>query len=301
MISAIKPGLTGRVLRFLSLLTVLPFLARSNETSVRSLVLVAPGGAKAKKTLVLHRARATAPKEPIAFKVDSPAKSHTVQPGEQSCTFTFTVTNISDAELVIARVRTTCGCSVAKMPNEPWTLAPGASGFFEVAVDLVGKTGSISKIAIIETCTESKAVSFTVTIPAALMTEPGMQSRAVNMQLAAADRQAVFKGDCVRCHVTPTVGLTGQKLYAAACGICHEAEHRATMVPDLRALPFATNRDFWKHMATYGKPSTLMPAFSQQEGGPLDPEQIESIADYLVRTYSPGHPTTAKATPPAPE
>jgi mono/diheme cytochrome c family protein len=73
------------------------------------------------------------------------------------------------------------------------------------------------------------------------------------------------------------------------------------MVPDLRMLPFATNRDFWKIIATHGKPGTLMPAFVQAGGGPLTDAQIDSIAAYLLQVYSPGHPATPGASNPAQE
>jgi mono/diheme cytochrome c family protein len=73
------------------------------------------------------------------------------------------------------------------------------------------------------------------------------------------------------------------------------------MVPDLRMLPFATNRDFWKVIATHGKPGTLMPAFAQAGGGPLTDAQIDSIAAYLLQVYSPGHPATPGASNPAQE
>ena len=105
------------------------------------------------------------------------------------------------------------------------------------------------------------------------------------MQLAMADRQAVFKNDCASCHVAPAVGKKGEQLFAAACSICHEAPHRATMVPDLHALKFTPTKDYWHNWISNGKPGSLMPAFAQAQGGPLTDEQIESLAEYLTHYF----------------
>lgn len=102
------------------------------------------------------------------------------------------------------------------------------------------------------------------------------------MKAALADRQAVFKNDCATCHLTPTVGRTGEALFRAGCAICHEAPHRATMVPDLRALKVQPTRDYWVQAIAHGKPGSLMPAFAESEGGPLTQSQIDSLADYLT-------------------
>jgi mono/diheme cytochrome c family protein len=115
-----------------------------------------------------------------------------------------------------------------------------------------------------------------------------------NQELAKADRQAVFKGDCASCHVQPVMGKMGKDLYDKACGICHDSEHRATMVPDLHALKHDTNLDFWKTWASQGKPGTLMPAFALSEGGPLNDAQINSLAQYLSATI-PAHAVLSHA------
>jgi mono/diheme cytochrome c family protein len=122
--------------------------------------------------------------------------------------------------------------------------------------------------------------------------------RAANQKLAIADRQAVFKGDCARCHVEPAKNLYGVQLYEKACGICHEAEHRATMVADLHKLPHETNAEFWRNWITHGKSDSLMPAFAVEEGGILNREQIESLVSYLIVAIpsKPGLPPAPKPT-----
>jgi mono/diheme cytochrome c family protein len=112
-------------------------------------------------------------------------------------------------------------------------------------------------------------------------------NRTRNQTLALADHQAVFRGDCARCHAEPAKGKLGQELYVAVCGICHDAEHRADMVPLLGHSDQAHNPAYWRTWITFGKPGSLMPAFAHSLGGPLDREQIESLAAYLVGGPSP--------------
>jgi mono/diheme cytochrome c family protein len=108
-------------------------------------------------------------------------------------------------------------------------------------------------------------------------------NRARSFQMAAVDRQAVFKGDCASCHATPAKGKSGKELYDSVCGICHEGANRATMVPDLHHLKVPTGADFWKTWITLGKTNSLMPAFTKSEGGPLTKSQIASLAKYLAK------------------
>jgi len=132
----------------------------------------------------------------------------------------------------------------------------------------------------------------------------GQMNRGANQQLALADRQAVFKGDCARCHVAPTVAKMGKELYEAGCSICHDAAHRATMVPDLHApkQPIADDLSarwlYWAKWITEGKPGSLMPAFAQGHGGPLTKEQIASLVNYLSTDFP--HTNAVPVTVPVP-
>ncbi|MBU6400327.1 MAG: DUF1573 domain-containing protein [Verrucomicrobia bacterium] len=219
---------------------------------------------------------------------DSDAKAYQAKPGEPTAHFAFALTNISSAEVVVNRVTTSCGCTVARLPAQPWRLAPGASGQIDVTVDLRGKWGVLQKLITVDTSDGYKVLHVSIRVPtgsapAAVL----MADRMRNQQLARADRQAVFRNDCARCHAQPTVGKTGAALFQAACAICHESAHRATMVPDLHALTQATDREFWRFWITAGKPGTLMPAFAAAQGGPLTELQINSLLDYLTTTFLP--------------
>ena len=51
--------------------------------------------------------------EETALAVDAVSKEYTAKPGEESCVFTFTVKNISNAEVTINQVSTSCGCGTS--------------------------------------------------------------------------------------------------------------------------------------------------------------------------------------------
>jgi len=207
--------------------------------------------------------------------------------------FTFALTNVSTKEVIINKVTTSCGCTVARVPELPWRLQPKEDGKFDVEMDFRNKYGQLIKSVLIHTTEGSKALQVVARLPAR-PTASRMGNRAKNIQMALADRQAVFKGSCAACHVAPTKGKLGKPLYDAACGICHNAQHRASMVPDLTRLQHGTNAAYWKHWTANGKPGSLMPAFAEKHGGPLSDQQIASVVDYLTQAI----PASPKPLPP---
>ncbi len=217
------------------------------------------------------------------FVLDATTKECMANDGDSECRFDFVVTNVSDAEVVINEVHTSCGCTTARIPTRPWVLAPHSKGTFQIAVDLRGKTGVLVKTATIETPNGFKEAVVKITIPKS--TENGETRRLSNLQMAAVDRQAVFKGDCAACHAQPMLGLQGHALYVAACAICHDAEHRATMVPSLSGSSNSRDSNDWKRIVADGKTGTLMPAFALSAGGPLSEKQIESLVEYLELNF----------------
>jgi cytochrome c553 len=218
---------------------------------------------------------------------DAVSKSYSAKPGETNALFRFSVTNASSTEITINSVRTSCGCTVAKLPVLPWRLAPGTKGDIEVDLDLRGKRGTLTK-----TVSVDSTAGFAVLMVAANIPEPSERER--NQMLALGDRQAIFRNDCASCHARPAEGKKGFALFQAACAICHEAEHRASMVPDLRVVGKVTPADYWRMWVTQGKPGSLMPGFAKAEGGPLDDEQIKSLVDYLANHYPPAEGGTSK-------
>jgi len=236
------------------------------------------------------------PLAPFPLLFDAESKTADVQPGQTNVTFTFKLTNNTPAEVTIDRVQTSCGCTVAKLAAMPWKLAAGTNAEFEVVADLRGKRGMFSKMVYVYTSQGFKALNVKVNLPDADPSPAAERMR--NLQIAVADRQAVFKGDCARCHSDPGVGKKGRELYLAVCAVCHEAERRATVVPNLRALKHPTDAEHWRSWITHGKAGTLMPAFSQTDGGPFTQEQIDSLVAYLVENV-PSRPAAALEVPSA--
>jgi len=234
----------------------------------------------------------------LAF--DAETKESILKPGELMATYLFLLTNVSPAEVTISRVQPSCGCTTAQLPPMPWKIPAGGTGQIPVNMNVQGKSGLVIKTLSVFTDKGQKTLMLKTTI---LQPDPKLMTAADrdrNQLLAKTDRQVVFKGDCARCHVEPVIGKVGKDLYLTACGICHEAEHRATMVPDLRNLPNDSNADYWKLMITMGKEGTLMPAFGQALGGPLSDLQIKTLVDYLVANF-PAQGTNSRPSLPKPK
>ena len=212
---------------------------------------------------------------------DSELKSIDVPESQDQGHLFFSFTNVSPADVTILNVHPGCGCTTAQLPDLPWTIVPGTNGQIGVTINVHGKIGTLFKNLTVTTDKGVKSLNFRVNMVPVVLPQMTDDQRASNVKISQADRQAVFKPDCATCHVAQGVGKYGKRLYDADCAICHDAEHRATMVPDLRALKVPTNTEFWRTWIAHGKPGTLMPAFSTSDGGPLDDMQIATIAVYL--------------------
>jgi len=238
-----------------------------------------------------------------ALVFDADSKEYDASPGERVAPFTFNVTNVWTNDVLIDKVHASCGCTTATLPANPWRIPPKGGGPVQVQVNLAGKMGLITKTLTFyykllpdSATVKVRVVNLVVNIPPppsalGMMTEA---DRKAAMIKAVADAQAIFKGDCARCHVDKGRDAMGQELYAADCGICHESSHRERFVPDLHALKQTTDFDYWKTIITLGKAHTMMPAFATAQGGPLTEAQVISLATYLNHTIS--HNLSAAAT-----
>lgn len=231
------------------------------------------------------------PANALVFDADS--KEFTTKSNELSTKFVFHLTNTSTVNVSVHNVHTSCGCTVAKLPATPWVLKPGDSGPIEVAVDLRGKRGVLTKSLNVQTSSGVKSLLIRVNIPdqrTGLVDDQGGlldPDRQRNIALSLANRQAVFTDrSCAVCHADKAAGKLGKELYDLACAICHDTPHRATMVTDLK-LKNPGLEEGWRQWILYGRTNSLMPAFAKAHGGILSPEQVESLVDYLVRTMPP--------------
>jgi len=215
---------------------------------------------------------------------DNTMKETNAPADASNANFVFSFTNVSPGNVVILNVRTSCGCTTAQLPPLPWTLPAGTNGQIGVNVNFAGKSGTLLKTVTVSADKGAQTLMVKINILPPVIPTLTYADRARGIEASKADRQAVFHGDCATCHVKPGQGKYGKPLFDADCGICHEGEHRATMVPDLHALKVPTNVEFWQTWISQGKPGSLMPAFSTAEGGPLTEIQIASLANYLAAT-----------------
>jgi mono/diheme cytochrome c family protein len=214
----------------------------------------------------------------------SETNEYNAKPEDTSAAFSIYVTNVWSNAIVIESVHTSCHCTVATLPANPWVLQPDESGVVNATVQLEGQDGIVEKVLTFFTSVGERVITLVVSIPAS--PHPGeapltAAERQAALTKAIADPHAIFKGGCAVCHVDKARGLLGQNLYVAACGICHDSKQRAAMVPDLRTLKQPVNLDYWKQIIVYGKTNSLMPGFADAQGGPLSDLQVSSLAAWL--------------------
>src|SRR3954466_9493250 len=88
----------------------------------------------------------TPPSQPANYLTwDSEMKEYHAKVGESMAHFTFYLTNVSKEVVSVNSVHTSCGCTVAQLPEQPWRLAAGTNGPINVTVNLAGKSGTIVK------------------------------------------------------------------------------------------------------------------------------------------------------------
>jgi cytochrome c553 len=230
---------------------------------------------------------------PMALVWTPPSQYYTATNGTIGAKFTFKVKNASKSEYVIDDIKTSCDCTTAGIPSKPWRLAPGETSQLEAIVDLrdrirgVTSSDIVLKDIYVFSTNMTNTLTITITIPAGLtntMTQPEMD-RIWGQQLTLVDRRAIFQNACANCHLVPAYGKYGENLYHATCGICHDDAHRAPMVPDLRGLKTEIDTNYWRNWITHGKTNTLMPAFLNAEGGPLEAAQVDSLVAYMTNAF----------------
>ena len=227
-----------------------------------------------------------------ALTWDTTEQRRTVNTTEEPVLLRFQMTNTSREPVVIEKVNTSCGCTTTETREMPFTLAPGDTESLQVSMNVAGKYGNVTKSLLVQGSQATWTLLVTAELPPAADVDSvtgvskgvamSARSRGKNIELAQADRQAVFHGDCARCHTDYAKEQFGKDLYQGACEICHDAEHRASMVPDLRIMDESRDAAYWREHITDGVEGTLMPAFAKEKGGILSDEQIESLVKYLV-------------------
>lgn len=230
------------------------------------------------KLLILSLLLAVPGAQGAVIKWDATQKTTNATVNATNASLTFHATNTSAQPSQFTGIKPSCGCTTTTAAKTPWSLPPGKSRALTFNTDLRGKRGTLHKSVLIYTTTGTSLLRMVIGI-----TEPvGEALRKRNQTIARADRFAIFHGHCAKCHVLPTRSKLGRGLYRSACGICHDAEHRADLVTDLRTVKGEQNEIYWRHWITRGKSGTLMPPFAKANGGPLTEQQIESLITHLT-------------------
>ncbi len=98
---------------------------------------------------------------------DSTSKEYFAQPGEKFALFTFSLTNVSTRPIVIYDTQTSCDCTVAKLPSQPWTIPSGGTGEIGASINLSNKTGIVTNYVIVFTSRGNRQLNVKATVPAA--------------------------------------------------------------------------------------------------------------------------------------
>jgi mono/diheme cytochrome c family protein len=217
-----------------------------------------------------------------ALRWDKTEQRQSIRQRRDPAFFEFTMTNVSDEPVLIENIILSCGCTTVEGKEFPYTVPPKASETIKIRMTMVGRSGSLTKSVLVK----SGEITWMLLVTTEILNAEGkvVDTRAKNLEIAKADRQAVFKGDCASCHAAYAKDQHGYALYLGACAICHDAKHRASMVPDLKKVDSSmkTDPDYWRGHIRDGKANTLMPAFAIKNEGILTEKQVESLVKYLT-------------------
>jgi len=178
------------------------------------------------------------------------------------CAFDFK--NVGDAELIIERVVSSCGCTVSQVSLTH--LKPGEVGQITAKINLSGKKGFIKKrISVFSNDNKNPRVILSI---------------AVNIIHHRTGDKTIFDPECSSCHVEPGRDKLGGELYHAICAYCHGHGEDGKSALGLLEMGVKEKRYIERAIAD-GIPGSPMPGFSRKRGGPLSKEQITSLVEYI--------------------
>ncbi len=107
-----------------------------------------------------------------ALKWDAESKQCAPKPGEVNLAFTFVCTNVSNNEVSITALRTSCGCTVAELPSTPYRLEPGSNVAIHVSMNVAGKYGLVTKSVSVESSAGVKTLLVSANVPDPKSSDP---------------------------------------------------------------------------------------------------------------------------------
>ena len=189
-------------------------------------------------------------------------------------TTTFVIGNTGTDTLEVFSANPSCGCT-ASFPGKK-RIPPGDTSQLKISFDPHNKAeGDMTKTITVVSNSKNepqKVLRIHGTIYKSKLAHTGGM-----MHL-----DGVFQGNCASCHVDKGKGELGAKLYEADCAICHGSKTDNKPGPDITDDKMM-NHDAksWKHIIAEGIDNSNMPAFALKHKGPLNEEEIASLADYL--------------------
>lgn len=190
----------------------------------------------------------------------------------------FKVCNKGNSPLEIDRVLTSCGCTVPTLAVK--SLPPGASTELDVVMDTSLKQGPVNKA--IEVFSNDPDMPHAIVRILADVED-------LHKSLTPTERLKIFRGKCAFCHWKMGIGLEGEDLFKADCGMCHGDEAQGAIGPALVPRDYTNARvseQVWKITAYGSKKHRSMPGFSTDVGGPLSKQEIDSLIKYLGEVSS---------------
>jgi hypothetical protein len=176
----------------------------------------------------------------------------------RSLSFDIPLKNITAKPLKIISLESSCGCTSAIIING--NIGSGKTGSIRVTIDTTGKIGRVVKT--IEVMTD---ISQT---PSVLKLRGSVKHSGDGV----VDAGAIFRSDCKRCHVGEDIkSKHGEMLFNAVCFMCHKDHSTYKHL----------SRVLLEKSISGGITNTSMPGFAETNGGPLSPEQISSLVDFL--------------------
>ncbi|MDX8376592.1 MAG: DUF1573 domain-containing protein [Mariprofundales bacterium] len=179
----------------------------------------------------------------------------------------FLLRNTGDSTLSFTDVQAACGCTDVHLEN--WILAAGEMTRLFITVDTHLKTGAVKRAIEIYTANGLHETAWI-----------NLQIRPFDSIAKDTNTSGLFTGKCATCHAEPVRNERNPaRMFAAACAMCHGENGEGAYAPSLHHM---RNVDFMAEVLFEGGDTRYMPAFSHKKGGPLDDEQIDILALWLV-------------------